>query len=339
MISEKAYIEAIDKILPRSERQLNRCFESDAEWVLFEAGTMAVNMDAFSEEDHLAADNPYVLGWNMTVGSISDILASGGIPMYYGHCLTIGPDWDIAYVKDMAKGIGDALKAYDVAFIGGDFGRGSHWHYATTTIGRAQGKPLGRNGANVGDGIYITGQIGTGNLEAAVEIFGQNAALKSMAGRFIPKYQVRRREAEYIRRYATSAIDTSDGVLNGLLTLAKGSGCGFKVSQLPYLKVGEMAAKMLKLPKELLMAGECGEYELLFTVPRANETALKNEIEKQGLSMVRIGEITGDGYMTSDIKNGVIDWAGYDISARAYQSRRAYLDAVMDYMDQHRTER
>ena len=339
MISEKEYIEAIDVVLPRSKKQLNRCFESDAEWIPFEAGTMAVNMDAFSEEDHMAIDDPYVLGWNMAVGSISDILAGGGIPMYYGHCMSIGPDWDMHYVQGLAKGVGDALKAYDAEFIGGDFGRGSHWHYTTTTIGRAQGKPLGRNGAAAGDGIYITGQIGTGNLEAAVAIFAGNAALKSMAARLIPKYQVRKREAEYMRRYATSAIDTSDGVLSGLLALARASGCGFEVSQLPYLKAGEMAAKILKLPKELLMAGECGEYELLFTVSKANEGALKSDIEKHGLSMIRIGEITGNGHMISKAKNKAIEWSGYEISARAYPSRRAYLDAVMEYMDQHRTER
>ncbi len=57
-------------------------------------------------------------------------------------------------------------------------------------------------------------------------------------------------------------------MLNALKILSDINATGFTVTSIPYYPPGVTLTHLLGLPVELLMSGECGEYELLFTVPR-----------------------------------------------------------------------
>lgn len=180
MSKEKEMIEGISKPMPRSTSQLNKLFEADSEIIDFHGHRLLFTMDEFSEEDLLRDEDPYVLGWNMAVGSISDILASGGKPKYYAHSLVIQDSWTKDYVSKLSLGIAQVLKDVGVAFIGGDFGISKTWRYTSSVIGDLEGSPMLRSGAKVGDGIFLTGPIGSGNVEAALVLYAENPFVKHL---------------------------------------------------------------------------------------------------------------------------------------------------------------
>lgn len=332
MSKEKEMISLINELMPKSTNQLNKLFESDSEIVQFQGKRLLYTMDEFSEEDLLRDKDPYVLGWNMAVGSISDILASGGTPKYYAHSLVIRKSWSQDYVSKLSQGIAQVLKEVGAAFIGGDFGTSKTWRYTGSVIGELEGEPLLRSGAKVGDGIYVTGPIGGGNIEAALVLYAKNPYIKHLTGYWEKPFQLRFKEAELIKRHSCCCIDTSDGIFNALNSISEMSETGFVVSDLPYIESGVFLAKGLNLPEEVLFLGECGEYELLFTVSKEGEEEFLIEAQQKKLKFYKLGEIRDQGSKSLWKKDQEIDLATYDLSARDYPDPKDYLRAVADFL-------
>ena len=332
MSKEKEMIEIINKHMPRSASQLNKLFEADSEIVQFHGERLLYTMDEFSEEDLLRDKDPYVLGWNMAVGSISDILASGGKPTYYAHSLVIQNSWSQDYVSKLSLGIAQVLKDVGAAFIGGDFGTSKTWRYTGSVIGDLEGPPMLRSGAKVGDGIFVTGPIGSGNVEAALVLYANNPFIKHLAGQWKNAFRLRSKEAEVIKRYSCCCMDTSDGVFNALNAISEMSKTGFVVGNLPYVKSGLLLAKALNIPKEVLFLGECGEYELLFTLSKEAEEEFLNEARQKKLEFYKLGEVKEQSIKSLWKKDWEIDLITYDLSARNYTDPKNYLRAVINFL-------
>jgi len=332
MSKEREMIEVIHKHMPRSESQLNNLFESDSEIINFNGKSLLYNIDEFSEEDLFRDEDPYVLGWNMATGSISDILASGGKPKFYAHSLVIQNSWTKDFVEELALGIADVLKEVGAAFIGGDFGSSKTWRYTGSVIGNLEGPPLLRSGAKVGDVIFITGPIGRGNVEAAIVLYSENRLVKYLSRRWKNAFPLRSKEAEIIKRHSCCCIDTSDGVFNALNAISEMSKTGFVVSHLPYVNSGLLLAKALNVPKEMLFLGECGEYELLFTLCKEAEVEFINEAQQQKLTFHKIGEVKEAGNKLLRERGQTIDLLRYDLRARDYADPKDYLRTVVNFL-------
>jgi len=164
---EKDVIKIINEIMPRSILQINKPFEMDSEAIELkhEGRHLLFSTDEFSEEDMFMEQDAFALGHNIAVGTLSDIYASGGIPKYYAQSLTINEMFTAEYLRDFHEGVAAVLRQANVAFIGGDFGKSHIWRCTSSAIGFAE-KILKRSGAKVGDSIYITGEIGSGNMQA-----------------------------------------------------------------------------------------------------------------------------------------------------------------------------
>lgn len=332
MNREKEIIEVINKHMPRSSSQLNNPFESDSEIIAFHGKGLLYNIDEFSEEDLLREDDPYVLGWNMAIGSISDILATGGRPKFYAHSTVIRESWTNDYVEKLSLGIAQVLKEVGAVFIGGDFGISKTWRYTGSVIGDLDGQAMLRSRAKVGDGIYITGRIGRGNVEAALKLYEQNILVKRLTGRWKNFFRLRSKEAEVIKRYSRCCIDTSDGVFNALGTISEMSRKGFVVNNLPYVKSGLLLAKTLNLPKEMLFLGECGEYELLFTLSKETEEEFDRAAREQKLTFYKLGEVKEQGIQSLWEREREIDLRTYTLRARDYADPKDYLRNVVDFL-------
>lgn len=307
-MNEEQLINELIKDMPRSNNQLNKVFESDSEIIRgidldFSGQNLLFSTDEFSDEDLFNAKDPLVLGHNIAVGALTDIYASGGEPLFYAHSLAADDKFNKKYLQQFYKGIGEVLKEAGVSFIGGDFGKAKAWRCTTSVIGRAK-KPLLRSTARVGDAIYITGQIGGGNILAAAKLMNIDIAKI--------KFHLPIKEANTIREVATSCMDTSDGLFQAVNMIAQMSRVGFALDNLPYHKLGGMVAKLLGLPKELLFFCECGEYELVFTAPK--------EIK---LPFYKIGEITRDKKTLYGK-----DISGFNLRAREFEDPKDYLKAV-----------
>lgn len=332
MGKEEDLIRMISSMLPRSPHQLNRLFEGDAEILELGGTKMLFTMDEFSPEDMLLERDPFTLGWNLAVGTMSDILAAGGRPLFYAHSMTAGEQWDEAYIQSFARGVASALTQSRTGFIGGDFGQSKVWRYTGAAIGVLDGKPLLRSGASPGEGIFISGRIGAGNLAAFLTLYEEKKGAGRLAKLMKTPFSLRLREAELVKKYATACIDTSDGVCNGLGMLAEMSGTGYAVRDLPYLKTGALAARLFSLPKTLLFLGECGEYELLFTLRPEEEGGFFREAAEQGLKFYRIGRITEKGQRVLEEDGRTIDLSRFHIRGRDFADTGAYIKMLRDFI-------
>jgi len=307
-------------------------FETDAS--TFQAGNekFLFSTDEFSAEDNFRSHHAAGLGWNVAAATISDILAAGGIPRFYGHSVTIQEDWDDLFLDGLSNGIANCLAAAGAKFIGGDLGMADKWRYTGIVIGKKMVE-LNRRGAAAGDLIYMTGNVGAGNLEAALKLYSDIAALKPLLNMVHVSFPLRLKEAELVRKYANCCIDSSDGVYRALLDLARISNLGFIVGNIAYHTQGLLACKLLGKPEEILFMGECGEYELIFTVPPESEPELLSDAHAQHLVFRKLGVIPGDKTMI--LKNGKnnLDLNGYSIFARNYRDVKEYIHEIVQFID------
>jgi thiamine-monophosphate kinase len=330
---EKTIIELINKIMPMSASRLNKPFESDSEIIRYGDEKILFSIDAFSSEDMLCDRDPCILGWNLAVAGISDILASGGNPRFYAHSMVIGKDWSNDCVEAFSYGVAEVLKISQASFIGGDLGKSEDWTYTTAVIGKLEGKPLLRSGASIDESIYLSGKIGGGNLDAAVELYSGSEIYEKLTNLPMNTFQLRTAEAALIREYATSCIDTSDGVHNALDNIAEMSETGYYVENPPYMDSAVRACQLLSLPKTLLFMGECGEYELLFTIDRKHEEDFLREARIRKLKYYRIGEVRESSTRVLFEDNRAIDLSSAKISGRDYDDAETYLKNLIDWLE------
>lgn len=332
MSKERDLIRIITSKLPRSKDQLNDLFESDAEIINYGSKKLLVSIDEFSDEDNFRSHDPYTLGWNLAIATISDILASGGHPRFYAHSIIIDKNnWDDSYLDKFSAGIGEVLKKTGTSFIGGDMGSADKWGYTGVVLGETD-KPVKRKGAKPGDIIFMTGKTGAGNLEAALKLYSEKLLLNKILKHYPVRFPCRIKESQIISRYATSCIDSSDGVLNALKTISELNKTGFEITEIPYIQNGILACKILSKPIELLLMGECGEYELVFTMDKKDMDYMTDEAKKQKLVFTCIGQITEEPSQILTSRNGRIDFTGFNICARDFTDVNLYLEALINFL-------
>lgn len=330
---ESKLIALISSVMPKSPLRKSVSGEVDSELILLGDKEYLFTTDDFSEEDLLPQRDPFGLGWNLACGAISDIIAAGGKPLVYAHSMVIPDYWEEQYIRELSKGVSKVLQKYSVSFIGGDLGVGDHWRYTTSVIGIKQGKPLNRRGCHAGDAIFITGKIGAGNLEAALKLYSGTGDSDHLLQGAPTRFKTHEKLPQIISEYASSAIDTSDGVFAALRTLSELNGTGYKLSNLPFDSKGLRLAKLLHLPDLILFLGECGEYEILFTVPQQDKESLLADLTRHKIKAYELGEITADTKHRTVLCKGIhYDLAEYQIRARDYKLVEDYLQALTDWL-------
>lgn len=330
-LTEKDLIQKILAGFVKSELHENNFFESDAEVFNYKNNRLLFTTDDFSSEDLFREIHPRNLGRNLAIASLSDILACGGNPLFYAHSMAVSKNWEADFITKLSEGISEILQTTQTHFLGGDFGISEHWHYTGIVIGEVI-KPLSRIGARPGDSIFLTGKAGTGNLEAALSLYSDKALVGSFLSTYKSRFHLRLEESALIRHYASSCIDTSDGVINGIKTIAQLNHIGFSLENIPLLPEAVLATKLLGKPAELLLFGECGEYELLFTVPAEKVFDFEKEAKAKNFEISKIGVIQDES--TKVLKCGkrelVLDT--FDLSARAFDTTKEYLSALTNFI-------
>jgi thiamine-monophosphate kinase len=333
MLNEEDIIEICTEGLPAGKGRLTSCFESDAERLHFTGSEIVISTDEFSAEDLIPESDPFGLGWNIASGAISDVLAAGGDPCYYLHALTVGLDWDREYLTQFVAGVSKVLHEYDITFAGGDTGCSHAYRCTPTVIGYPGLQKISRVGIAPGDKIYLTGSVGRGNVNAAIELFKeQKPEIGALFQGGILKNRVLNKEVKSIHRYARACIDTSDGLFNAVSTLGALNDISFVLDTIPYDVMGLQATEVLGLPKELLLLGECGEYELLCALPPCKEEAFLKEVGEIGGIVRCIGEFTSKKSKSKLMDGGrslVIDTTVP--RARNFSEVKEYLESLLKW--------
>lgn len=331
---ESKIIKLINDIMPDSPLRKSNCFEVDSEVIQLGDEKYLFTTDDFSAEDLFRDDDPYTLGWNIACASISDIIASGGKPLVYSHSMVISKAWDEKFIEQFSKGISEVLKIYSVSFIGGDLGISENWRYTSTVIGKPMGKMINRKGIGLNDTIFITGKIGAGNLQAAMNLFSHDDRVKEMQNIENDIFRTNELLPEILTEFASASIDTSDGVFSALRTLSELNGKGFRINALPYIGNGINISEALKLPIELFFLGECGEYEILFTVNENKRDDLLEAAREKKIDIFEIGKFTDDkNEKIISMNNKIIDLNHYDLNARDFTNVRDYLNKVIIWLN------
>lgn len=257
--SEAACLSTIRRALLKSQRVVDFADDCGAP----RGRTDLVSSDALVEGVHFDRrwDNFYQIGAQAAVANLSDMAASGAAPVWLTWSLILPDDVSQANLKALTAGFGGCCAQYGAAVIGGNLTRARGPLTIAVTVGGAcmGRRPLRRDGARVGDSVFVSGPVGDAALG-----WRWPARFRSLRHGWRPHLSHARLLACSGR--ATAGLDISDGLLLDASRLASASGLRINVQQDAIPTSPEYAA--VSSDKTLAMTG--GEdYVLLFTAPDA----------------------------------------------------------------------
>lgn len=279
----------------------------DAACVTVAAGyELLISTDTLVAEVHfLSSWDPYDIACKAVMVNISDIAAMGAAPCWLSLALTL-PESNVTWLERFSEGLHDSLNRFQIALIGGDTTRGP-LSITVTIHGLAPvGKAVRRNGAHIGDKIYVSGELGAAAL--AVEFLNRGdlpIEEKKILMQKLQHPEPRVDMQKILQRYVSAAIDISDGLGADLNHICTSSGVGaclnetnIPVHPLVTKYKQEMAAHFA------LQGGD--DYELCFTVPQNKEKEFLNALTTSSLEAYEIGIVEKEPGLRLHQSNGIM---------------------------------
>jgi thiamine-monophosphate kinase len=273
--------EIIDRYFSRPASGARLGVGDDAALVEPAAGCeLAVSTDLLLEGRHFAVRaEPRALGHKALAVNLSDMAAMGATPRWATLALAL-PAADEAWIDEFAAGFYALAARFKVDLVGGDTTRGP-LALCVTILGEVPaGTALRRDGAQPGDDVWVSGELGGAAL--ALER-PENAK----AAKRLHEPEPRVALGERLRGLASAAIDVSDGFAQDLGHVLERSGVGALVryADLPKFRIADPA-----LEQRCVLAGG-DDYELAFTAPPAARARIEALAAPLGLALSRVGTI------------------------------------------------
>ena len=264
---------------------------------------LAVTADTLVAGVHFLEDvHPVDLGYKSLAVNLSDLAAMGADPAWFTLCITL-PEQDENWIRGFTQGMAILAHEYQVPLVGGDTTKGPLTVSVQVAGWVPAGKALRRSAAQVGDTLYVTGELGwpglgLDHLQKRQKLCGKHQ-LYALDHLLRPQPQVQL--AQVIRDYVHACIDISDGLTADLTHILKASqkGAELDIAALPvaeplrHLQAGDRDGLL-----EALNFGD--EYQLLFTAPVTAHAAVAAAAASVGGDVYRIGCITDSGKLTDD---------------------------------------
>lgn len=311
---EEARIARLRQIFTRGDAQgIEVDVGDDAAVLAPSLGREVLSVDAHVEHVHFrrAWLSSRALGARAAMAALSDLAAMGAEPRVVLLSLALSEDVTDDELEALALGVRDACDETGARVVGGNLARASEISIHTTVIGRMKEAPLRREGAKVGEGVYVTGTLGAAALGLAALEAGRSEDPRLAP--FVARWRHPRARISEGRRLidlASAAIDVSDGLALDLSRLAEASGVGIDLDarDLP-LEPDHAACAALVSRDPITLALTGGEdYELAFTAPLSTALA--------GLA-TRIGSVVArPGVVARDATGRPLEVAGFDHFAR-----------------------
>ena len=227
---------------------------------------LLVSMDTLVAGAHFFADTPPAdIAHKALAVNLSDMAAMGARPRWLGLSLTL-PGYDADWLSRFAAAFHDLAGRYALVLIGGDLSRGPLSVTVQIQGEAPRGRALRRAGAQPGDHIYVTGELGAAAW--ALQCLRKDrpeAATEAERAR-LHRPEVRVKTGLALRDVAHSCIDISDGLLADLGHILTASGLGAEL-MLPAIPLSQsLKTQPRATALELALSGG-DDYELCFTLP------------------------------------------------------------------------
>lgn len=247
---------------------------------------------------------PPAVGYRALAVSLSDLAAMGARPRAALLSLALPGAMAATELDGIIDGMLDLAGAHQVAIVGGNISRSpGPLVVDVTAVGAVRPRRvLTRAGARPGDDVYVTGTIGA----AAA---GLGALRMRESGGPAAPVDMGRCEQRFLHpaprvlaglhlaghRAASSCIDLSDGLADGVRQIADASGVGITLDAAA-LPIDDAARAWFESRGVDVVSAAVGggdDYELLFTVRQAHRGRLRGAVGRLGnLPVTRIGVVT-----------------------------------------------
>ena len=250
---------------------------------------------------------PEDVGYKAVAVNASDVAAMGGTPRFV---LVSGGAPDAETAHRCFEGVMVACEKFGVYPIGGDTTRSDALTVDVAILGELATRPVLRSGANPGDSLAVTGELGAsaaGLLALEAGMSGPER-LTDRCLRPEPRLEAGRVAATL---GAGAMIDLSDGLASDVRHVCDSSavGCIVDLDLLPVKSDTRELARSLGLDPEVLAATGGEDYELLICAPGSVLDALAKSVE---VPITVIGEFTRGDVVFRRGNEPVEGLSGYD---------------------------
>ena len=252
------------------------------------------------------------LGYKCLAVNLSDLAAMGAKPAWFTLALTM-PEVDTDWLAAFVTGLSSLANQYSLPLVGGDTTRGP----LSITI-QVQGllpinDALCRHGAQIGDGIYVSGTLG--DAAAGLQLTQQAITAPPRSLTVAEQYAISRFTrpsprvglGQALLPIANAAIDISDGLIADLQHILTASGVGAELQQ-QAIPLSTRLQDAKQRYHDALYGGE--DYELCYTVAKDKQ----QQLESLPFDSYRIGTIIADPILKLYDERGRISvtGSGYD---------------------------
>ncbi|GAB2509077.1 thiamine-phosphate kinase [Microbulbifer agarilyticus] len=273
--------------------------------------TLATSVDTLVADVHFPASaDPYRIASRALRVNLSDLAAMNAEPLWFTLALTL-PESNADWLEPFARGLAETAHLYGITLIGGDTTKGPL--SITIQVTGACDAPLRRDGAGIGDHIFVSNTLGAGAAALPIVLgeFEGSAEQQQQteAAYYFPEPQFT--VASAIGEYASAALDISDGLHGDLTHICEASGLGAEVDleRLPIAPLAQ-SVKGERALETALTGGD--DYQLCFTVPEQHLRAL-GELQ---LPIAAIGRMTAESGVRCRLHG--VDWQPSGTSFRHF---------------------
>lgn len=230
--------------------------------------------------------------------NVSDLAAKGARPIAYTLSIGCGDDLGEVWLADFAEGLRRDQALFGLTLLGGDtIIVPSGPVISVTAFGAApSGRMVHRFSGQAGDALYVSGMIGAAAGGLAIlkgEPGPWNALPAEDQESLVRRYRVpepRVSLAPALVKFASAAMDVSDGLIGDCDKLCGASRCGATVEADRVPMPPGLAGADFSILARLLSAGD--DYEILAAVRPDDESGFREAAEGAGVVVTRIGALT-----------------------------------------------